>query len=191
MQVLFATWLTSQVSFTHALQPWTYLDITRRGCIRECKYPNQLDKTLNRLYPASSLVQSLYNDWAHVWIEKVTARRFHSGCVVDVAIMQLTQNQKNINIRGWRRRVICIRTPMKMSNWRDDGQVRTLSGVHMRKQLYVTLNRKLLPWWLGSIAKAPVFPIGGQFQLLSPLFHVRSKENIRYTDRKIILRFKV
>lgn len=46
-------WRADHIStFRHGLQPWTYLDITQRGCMWECKCPNQF---------TCSLVQSLCN----------------------------------------------------------------------------------------------------------------------------------
>ncbi len=39
-----ATWAT----FTHKLLPWTFMDITRTGCMCEGKCSNQLNWTLNR-----------------------------------------------------------------------------------------------------------------------------------------------
>ena len=77
---------------------WIYLDITWRSCVRECKCANQLNWTLNRLYPASYLVQSLCN----VWLSLCE----NSQRVVDVSIVRLTWNRKDTNIAGQRRAVI-------------------------------------------------------------------------------------
>lgn len=64
------------VRFRHALQPWTHLDITLRSCMRD-QCLNQSDRTLSRLSTASFLEQSLWNDWDHVWIERVIVWRIH------------------------------------------------------------------------------------------------------------------
>lgn len=41
------------------------------------------------------------------------------SCQDDVSIVCLAGNQKNTNIPGWRRTVICTKTSTKMSNWTD------------------------------------------------------------------------
>lgn len=47
-----------KVIYWHALQLWTYLDITRRRHVWEHRCLNQMNRTLNRLFPASYLVSS-------------------------------------------------------------------------------------------------------------------------------------
>ena len=80
-------------SSTHALQPWSYTNITQKSSVWECKCPNQLDQTLNRLYPASSLVQSPCNVWLSPCVN--TAAHFlensqqAGGHVDEVSIMWL------------------------------------------------------------------------------------------------------
>lgn len=88
----------NRVPFTHALQSWTFLDIPRRSCIEEHKCPNQLNWTLNGLYPASYLVQSLSN----VRLSPFGNRASHcpdisqqaSGHVDDVSIMQTSEGEE-------------------------------------------------------------------------------------------------
>lgn len=48
-----------QAVFSHALESWTYPDITQRSCLWKHKYSKQLDWTPNWLFPVSSLVQNL------------------------------------------------------------------------------------------------------------------------------------
>lgn len=55
---LCAAWET-KAAFRHAPQPWTFVDFTQRSASCECKCPNQMNRTLNRLYTAWSPEQSL------------------------------------------------------------------------------------------------------------------------------------
>lgn len=40
-----------ETTFAHALQPWTFADITQQSCMLECKCQTQLVQTLNGLSP--------------------------------------------------------------------------------------------------------------------------------------------
>lgn len=85
----------------------------------ENKCPNQLDQTLNRLYPASSLVQSPCN----VRLSPCVHRTDHcpensqwaSGQDDNVSIMWMAQSWENINSWDCRWRVIYTKMAVKIS----------------------------------------------------------------------------
>ena len=82
--------------FTHVLQPWNFLDINQRSCMCE---PNHSDWTLNRLYPASSLVQSPCNVQLSPCVNTAGLSPENSQqasrCVDDVSIMQLALDKRS------------------------------------------------------------------------------------------------
>lgn len=122
--------------------------ITRKSCMWEHKCPNQLNWTLNRLYPASSLVQSPCNVWLSPCENKAgncpeNSQRA-SRCVDDVSIRWLTYNQKRTNTWGCRRRVIYkmldTHTQKKKSNWRDD-KIQELLSVRTKAKIVRQIQR--------------------------------------------------
>ena len=60
----------------NAMQPWTYLDITQKTSTREGRCQNELDRTLNKFFPASSVVERLCDVWlGPCLIDQVIIRR--------------------------------------------------------------------------------------------------------------------
>lgn len=102
----------------------------------ECKCPDQLDRTLNRLFPASSLAQSPCNVRMSSCVNRAGQCPENSQQAsgrVFLLIMQLVQNRKKTNTRGWRGRVIYTKTPKKMSDWTDNEIRELLSGRDQRQ----------------------------------------------------------
>ena len=110
---LIISWLTlskvffkSESAFTHVLQPWTYLDITRRSCMLQHKCPNHLDRNITQTL--------LYNVWLGTCVNR-EFRRIHServGMLMTFPCDWYKTGRKQTS-KG-------EEEGSKMSDWRDD-----------------------------------------------------------------------